>query len=472
MAVELQSYETANFPAGSNVDQSSWTVTKPSGLSVGDLIIIMAGIGDKARRNVSAPSGWERIYKMPLDVWDDSQGVTNCWWKIADASDVAASNFTITVSGGTNTMSLIAFRYTGHDPVAPFDQLEIRGDVRYNSGWGGQITAPALTSRVDGCCAIRSWWIWNNDCDLYDVGGQNTTTLLNSKNTDGYDTTFTVLIDGTSTSSLTEYDDGDSVPTKGMQVGCSGSWDYYTATLLIMPDQGRTLVQTVDAANAVTIDNGQESNGGTFTVNKPSGVSEDDLLVMVILAEDAGRTITSTGFTVLLNEDFSGESLHILYKIAGASEGGSYTVSNSGGTTSGFVGTLFSVSNVDTENPISATAITESTTDSDDKGNCPALTVGANGHLIVHVEAYDDDAAENSIKPARDYYILPYLEETQGDDAAIAVSYSQFPSSASAAYPQEAIWLLYDATQYIGYTFSIAPVPSTGGASFLLFVDS
>ena len=98
--------------------------------------------------------------------------------------------------------------------------------------------------------------------------------------------------------------------------------------------------------------------------------------------------------------------------------------------------------------------------------------MGANGHLIVHVEAYDDDAAENSIKPARDYYILPYLEETQGDDAAIAVSYSQFPSSASAAYPQEAIWLLYDATQYIGYTFSIAPVPSTGGASFLLFVDS
>ena len=66
MAVELQSYETANFPAGSSVDQSSWTVTKPSGLSVGDLIIIMAGIGDKARRIVSAPSGCERIYMMPL----------------------------------------------------------------------------------------------------------------------------------------------------------------------------------------------------------------------------------------------------------------------------------------------------------------------------------------------------------------------------------------------------------------------
>ena len=472
MAVELQSYETANFPAGSSVDQSSWTVTKPSGLSVGDLIIIMAGIGDKARRIVSAPSGWERIYKMPLDVWDDSQGVTNCWWKIADASDVAASNFTITVSGGTNTMSLIAFRYTGHDPVAPFDQLEIRGDVRYNSGWGGQITAPALTSRVDGCCAIRSWWIWNNDCDLYDVGGQNTTTLLNSKNTDGYDTTFTVLIDGTSTSSLTEYDDGDSVATKAMQSGSSSSYYYYSATLLIMPDQGMSaLEQTVDAANAVTIQNGYENNGGTFTVNKPSGVSEDDLLIMVIVAEDSSRTITSTGFTVLLNEDFASEGLHILYKIAGASEGANYTVTNSGGSTSGFIGTLFAVSNVNTEDPIPSTAITESTMSSF-KGNCPALTVGANGHLIVHVEAYDDNAAENSLKPARDYYVLPYLEENDGDDSAIAVSYSKFPSSASAAYPAETIWCLYDNAQYIGYTFAIAPLPSTGGASFLLFVDS
>ena len=96
MAVELQSYETANFPAGSSVDQSSWTVTKPSGLSVGDLIIIMGGIGDRAQRTVTAPSGWERIYKMPLDGYQPSQGCTNAWWKIADASDVAASDFTIT----------------------------------------------------------------------------------------------------------------------------------------------------------------------------------------------------------------------------------------------------------------------------------------------------------------------------------------------------------------------------------------
>ena len=472
MAVELQSYEVANFPAGNNNDQTSWTITKPSGLSVGDLLIVLGGIGDRAQRTVTAPSGWERIYKMPLDGYQASQGCTNAWWKIADSSDVAASNFTFTIGSGSNTMALIAFRYTGHDPLAPFDQLSISPDVYYNSGWGGTITAPSLTSRLDGCSAIRSFWIWNQDIDLYDVGGQNTTTLLNSKNTDGYDTTFAVLIDGTSTSSLTEYDDGDSVATKAMQSGSSSSYYYYSATLLIMPDQGMSaLEQTVDAANAVTIQNGYENNGGTFTVNKPSDVSEDDLLIMVIVAEDSSRTITSTGFTVLLNEDFASEGLHILYKIAGASEGANYTVTNSGGSTSGFIGTLFAVSNVNTEDPIPSTAITESTMSSF-KGNCPALTVGANGHLIVHVEAYDDNAAENSLKPARDYYVLPYLEENDGDDSAIAVSYSKFPSSASAAYPAETIWCLYDNAQYIGYTFAIAPLPSTGGASFLLFVDS
>lgn len=86
---------------------SAVTVTKPTGLAVGDVMIAFVGWFGGASRNLTIPAGWSNT--QGINGFQGFWGLT----KIADAADVAAANFTFTLSGVTTQIGGAIVRVTG-----------------------------------------------------------------------------------------------------------------------------------------------------------------------------------------------------------------------------------------------------------------------------------------------------------------------------------------------------------------------
>lgn len=72
------------------------------------------------------------------------------------------------------------------------------------------------------------------------------------------------------------------------------------------------------------------STGATLTISKPTGTTQNNLMIAIMVSgNDVGTTWTGdTGWTEIKDQNASPD-LRIAYKIAGASEGDSYTFTNS-----------------------------------------------------------------------------------------------------------------------------------------------
>lgn len=126
------------------------------------------------------------------------------------------------------------------------------------------------------------------------------------------------------------------------------------------------------------------NNGDTVTADKPTGVTEDDVLVAA-LTQNENSINPPSGFT-LLREVTGGEttntwSAHVYYKICGSSEPSDYTFTHNGGTAAPFVVVLSAWRGVDTANVINASA--ESSLDSaSEPRSGPTVTTTANTRRI------------------------------------------------------------------------------------------
>jgi hypothetical protein len=100
MAVTYHSVSTTSW-ATEIADGNSLSIDKPSGLSVGDLMIAHIGrVNSGASSNtVTAPAGWGLIDGADLSD-TDSTASTRAYFKVADSADVAASTFSFTNSTG------------------------------------------------------------------------------------------------------------------------------------------------------------------------------------------------------------------------------------------------------------------------------------------------------------------------------------------------------------------------------------
>src|SRR5580700_9651085 len=100
---------------------ASAAVAKPSGLSVGDLMIAWAAAGDQTNSGVgpTAPDGtW-----TPLLSGTGTGVGSNSRWKSAPSTNVAASTFTFTTTEDTNASLIQAgiIQITGTDPTTPIN---------------------------------------------------------------------------------------------------------------------------------------------------------------------------------------------------------------------------------------------------------------------------------------------------------------------------------------------------------------
>lgn len=116
-------------------NSTSVVVTKPTSLAVGDLMMAQLVIHANGR-TITLPSGFTQLdLRSEASTGHDSQ----ISYKIADAGDVAAANFTFTISGiGVYLLGAIS-RFTDPDPSPIVDS-----DGQANSSASTTCTTPAV----------------------------------------------------------------------------------------------------------------------------------------------------------------------------------------------------------------------------------------------------------------------------------------------------------------------------------------
>lgn len=113
MAVAFESVAYTEPASG-----TSSVVTKPTGLSVGDLMIGHCALNSTGSSSLSLPAGW-----TAGDEYSSGNFRAKWGYKIADASDVSASNFTFTGSGTDRIMGGAIYRFSGVAPATIIDDF-------------------------------------------------------------------------------------------------------------------------------------------------------------------------------------------------------------------------------------------------------------------------------------------------------------------------------------------------------------
>lgn len=150
----------ATDPTTSSAD-TSMVVTKPTGLAVGDLLL---GIGQcVTSRTISAPGGWTVVAN------DSSTMRVYIWTKIADSSDVAASNFTFTASGSFSQAIVTLHRVSSPSTNTP--TFSIGSAVNSSSQ-----SCPTISTPTNNCLVF--WGCTNSN------GGQTSTADKGTERTD------------------------------------------------------------------------------------------------------------------------------------------------------------------------------------------------------------------------------------------------------------------------------------------------
>lgn len=107
------SFTLRNAQGATATGSTTLTITKPTGLTVGDLMV--ATIGKDDDPSVTGPSGWVNEAEASGTAGNDNNG--SIWWKVADAADVAASNFTWTGDSEDYAGEIAAFIPSNSNPA-------------------------------------------------------------------------------------------------------------------------------------------------------------------------------------------------------------------------------------------------------------------------------------------------------------------------------------------------------------------
>lgn len=140
------------------------TVTAPSGIADGDILVYALKIGGASGGpTATAPSGFAAWSGIPV-AWDGS-GISDTyglriylWYKVASSE---SGNYTATHSSGDSEAFM--WRISGGDTGTPNDQAATTHSTN-GGGTEGDVIGPTSTQTptVDGCCVIWVGVSWDN----------------------------------------------------------------------------------------------------------------------------------------------------------------------------------------------------------------------------------------------------------------------------------------------------------------------
>jgi carbohydrate binding protein with CBM4/9 domain len=151
-----------------------------------------------------------------------------------------------------------------------------------------------------------------------------------------------------------------------------------------------------------------EASGTSIVINKPSGVVADDLLIAFVTSNNQSVNPPS-GWTEL-DDDTTAELFrsHVFYKIAGSSEGSTYTFTV--GSSAPIVGTIIAYDGADTVTPIGTNNHAAATFDSNQSEALTTPTVSGNTETVGRV-IYFRQCRRSATS---DSDIITYTEGTAG----------------------------------------------------------
>lgn len=110
MAIVLESQSTASpGPPGTTID-----VTKPTGVSAGDVMVAVVGAQVLSSTTISPPSGWTQVAQLWV-----SQPVLGMWYRVADGNEGTSFQFSYSQNSSARRAGIL--RYSGVDNTTPID---------------------------------------------------------------------------------------------------------------------------------------------------------------------------------------------------------------------------------------------------------------------------------------------------------------------------------------------------------------
>lgn len=254
MAIVVESSATTAWQSATTL-----TITKPTGLAVGDILFAMISTGSGA--TVSTPSGWTQIRS---DAVAGATGNTRSTflYTIADSADVAASNFAFTISGSArNAGGLLRISGAG-------ESWQGSVNTQQNDGTTTPLTVGTLTPERTGSLII-----------LAVTGGEFTGAASNYSG-------YTIATNDPSWTEQWELDDGTddfscaiatavrtevtATGTGSITLASSGSANDYVITMLTLtPEQNQSDTPTSYGAHFVIPERALPV-GSTYTVPTPT----------------------------------------------------------------------------------------------------------------------------------------------------------------------------------------------------------
>ena len=258
--VTYQSFAEAKV----SYDNTSIAISKPSGTTIGDLLIAAVATDGDSSSSLSAPGGggWTLINRDDYD-YDVTLGV---WWKIAGASE--PSSYTFTWSGSQQAYGWI-MRFTGYHSTSPINTSATYGGI--DTGYPYEAASPAVTTTVANCLILRIGGFDDDDVNVDDTGldyGHYDITM------DRSDT------DWDSCSGGAGYKQQASIGSSGtVTFDLTGSEEYRTVTIAIAPAVG--VGGTVSGGAGYVM---QPSAGGSGTSTFSLGSSNEARTLTIAIA--------------------------------------------------------------------------------------------------------------------------------------------------------------------------------------------
>lgn len=275
MAVAFQSVSAVATATATN----TVTVTKPADLAEGDLMIahLARYDNDGTTRAWNIASGWTSIRNLTDTHNDGSTSASHCaQYKIADAADVAASNFSFTTASSTDALSGAIYRIDGQS---------ISSVISASNGGGvGDDATPTYTTTGTITPSVANCLLLFLAMSVNDGAGSSISsqaiTTSNPTWTEDYDDNHTIILSGAHATRPETTATGDA--TFSVDSG-EGSTDTSLIIIAIAPAFGVTV--SPDAMTSTSTVNAPAISGGavitpsaitsTSTVNAPTSGQAD-----------------------------------------------------------------------------------------------------------------------------------------------------------------------------------------------------
>ena len=133
LVVESTATGTATVTSG-----SPGTITKPTGVEVGDVLVLAySNRSSTTDLDLVKPAGFTSV-EFNTSAGNDANA--RIMYRVADASDVSATNYTFSTATGIHAIDAFLLRVTGIDPVNPAEDS--------GGGTAGNVTNPSVTVSI------------------------------------------------------------------------------------------------------------------------------------------------------------------------------------------------------------------------------------------------------------------------------------------------------------------------------------